>query len=87
MKKNIVAILVLYSLSFAAPIQKQENPDFKTMEQIVRVATQSLSGKGFRVVFASEDDRESLHLRHWIYERVNAGFNKFLIVFVSGCFP
>lgn len=66
MKKTIAAILVLCSLSFAAPIQKQENPDFTTMEQIVRAVTQNLSGKGFRVVFASEDDRESLQLRHWI---------------------
>jgi hypothetical protein len=66
MKKTIAAILVLCSLAFAAPVQKQENPDFATMEQIVRVATEDLSGKGYRVVFASEDDRESLHLRHWI---------------------
>jgi hypothetical protein len=66
MKKTIAGIVVLCSLAFAAPVQKQESPEFAKMEQIVRVATQSLSGKGYRVVFASEDDRESLHLRHWI---------------------
>jgi hypothetical protein len=66
MKKTIAAILVLCSLAFAGPVQKQENPDFTFMEQIIHVATQNLSGKGFRVVFASEDDRESLQLRHWI---------------------
>lgn len=66
MKRIIATILVLCSLAFAAPVQKQENPDFTTMEQIARVATENLSGKGYRVVFASEDDRESLQLRHWI---------------------
>jgi hypothetical protein len=66
MKKTIAAILMLCSLALAAPVQKPENPDFTTMEQILGVATQNLSGKGYRVVFASEDNRESLQLRHWI---------------------
>jgi hypothetical protein len=66
MKKTIASILVMCSLAFAVPVQKQENPDFTMMEQIVRVATQDLPGKGYRVFVASQDDRESLQLRHWI---------------------
>ena len=58
--------MALCFLAFAAPVQKQDSPEFTKMQQILRVATENLSGKGYRVVFASEDDRESLQLRHWI---------------------
>jgi hypothetical protein len=63
MSKIIIAALLL---SIAAPAQKEQSTDFAKMEQIVRIATQDLSGKNYRVVFAAEDNRESLYLRHWI---------------------
>jgi hypothetical protein len=66
MKKTIAAILVLCSLAFAAPAQKQRNADFAKMEQIVQVATKGLSGNRGRVLIAAEDNLGSLHLRHWI---------------------
>lgn len=36
------------------------------MEQIVRIATAGLPAENFRVVFAAEDNRESMRLHHWI---------------------
>ena len=63
MSKIIIAALLL---STAAPAQKEQSTDFAKMKQIVRVATQDLSGKSYRAVFAAEDNRESLYLRHWI---------------------
>jgi hypothetical protein len=66
MKRILIATLSLCSVLSAAPTQRGTNSDFAKMEQIVRVATKDLSGNGERVVIAAEDNRESLHLRHWI---------------------
>jgi hypothetical protein len=66
MKTIIVATLSLCSVLSAAPAQKDATTDFVKIEQILRVATKDLSGNSYRVVFAAEDNRESLKPRHWI---------------------
>lgn len=66
MKKTVVGTLLLCSVALAAPAQKEESTDFAKMKQILRVATADLPGKDYRVVVAVENNRESLHLRHWI---------------------
>jgi hypothetical protein len=66
MKKNIVVALLLGSVIPVAFAQGGEGTDFINMERILRVATQDLPGKNYRVIFATEGNRESPHLRHWI---------------------
>lgn len=67
MKKIIIVALLLSTVAFVSPAQRtQETTDFVKMEQVLRAATAALPDKDYRVVFAVEDNRESLSLQHWV---------------------
>jgi hypothetical protein len=66
--RNLLAPVLLILLARSATlVQTGESADsLAKMRQIFRVAAADLSGKEYRVVFATEDNGESLNMRHWI---------------------